>query len=630
MFAMFRKGLQPAEVVSHLHGNGAARNMRIATTSRVMGAIVTAAFVVMVGLGWAALGELKVGGPVYQRIVNGKDLIADVAPPPVYLVQAYLETNLINNEPWSLEPRRKRLAELRKAYDERIAFWGKQNLNAAVRNQLLAAAHAPAERFWEATEQRFLPALDKGDRDMAGDAFLAMKEAFEEHHAAILNVVAEANRLNAALEAEAVSVERLIMLVLGALALAILGIVVGCIFCITRWFVQPVVCMTGEMTKLAGGNLAIDLSAGRRKDEIGDMAKAVAVFRHAAEEKLRLERKAEEERVRNEELRRQAEQDAIARERAAVESSIGTGLARLAAKDLTYRMTADLPEAYAKLQSDFNAALEQLEQAVLGVGASVQMIDTGTAEIASASDNLARRTEQQAANLEETSAALAEITVTVNKAAEGAVQARQVVATAHDDAAVGGEVVRKAVEAVGGIEKSARQISQITGVIDEIAFQTNLLALNAGVEAARAGDAGRGFAVVAVEVRALAKRSADAAKQIKELISTSAAQVDRGVKLVGETGEALSHIVGNVTHINSAIADIASGAQEQAVGLKQVNVAVNDMDKMTQQNAAMAEQAMAAGQTLAREASRLSQLVDQFLVGRHSADGEGDPMERAA
>jgi methyl-accepting chemotaxis protein len=603
--------------------------MRIATSSRVMGVIVTAAFVVMVGLGWLALHELKVGGPVYARIIGGKDLLADVEPPSVYLVQAYLETNLINNEPWSLVPRGKRLAELHKAYNERMAFWTKQKLSEAVRNQLLASGE-PAKLFWEATEQRFLPSLEKGNKDDAGDAFLAIKEAFEEHYSAILEVVAEAHKLNRALEAEAASTERLIMMVLGALALAILGIVVGCIFCVTRWFVRPVASMTAEMTKLAGGDLAIDLSAQRRKDEIGDMAKAVAVFRDAAEEKLRLERQAEEERIRNEELRRRAEQEVIARERAAVESSIGAGLARLAAKDLTYRMTDDLPEAYRKLQSDFNEALEQLEQAVLGVKESVQVIDNGTSEIASASDNLARRTEQQAASLEETAAALEEITVTVNKAAEGAVQARQVVATAHDDARVGGEVVRKAVDAVGGIEKSSRQIGQIIGVIDEIAFQTNLLALNAGVEAARAGDAGRGFAVVASEVRALAQRSADAAKEIKTLITNSTAQVDQGVRLVGETGQSLMHIVGNVTHINSAIADIASSAQEQAGGLKQVNIAVNDMDKMTQQNAAMAEQAMAAGQTLAREAGLLSQLVAEFQVRQHASAGRQVAVERAA
>jgi methyl-accepting chemotaxis protein len=190
-----------------------------------------------------------------------------------------------------------------------------------------------------------------------------------------------------------------------------------------------------------------------------------------------------------------------------------------------------------------------------------------------------------------------------------------VVTETKGDAEKSGEVVRKAVEAMGGIEKSSQQISQIIGVIDEIAFQTNLLALNAGVEAARAGDAGRGFAVVASEVRALAQRSAEAAKEIKALISTSTAQVGEGVQLVAETGQSLERIVAKVAEINTVVSDIAAGAQEQATGLQQVNTAVNEMDKVTQQNAAMAEEATAASRSLAQESEKLSSLVDQFRLG---------------
>jgi methyl-accepting chemotaxis protein len=382
-----------------------------------------------------------------------------------------------------------------------------------------------------------------------------------------------------------------------------------------RSITAPVARLNGAMTRLAAGDTNLDMRDAERKDEIGEMAKAVVVFRDAAIDKARMEREAEEERVRSEEARRKAEAEAIGRERALVTASIGSGLARLAAKDLTFRLTDDLPEAYAKLKADFNAAMEQLEEALQRVRASTQAMTSGTGEISTASNDLSRRTEQQASSLEETAAALDEITATVKKAAEGAAHARTVVAGTKDDAEKSGAVVRKAVDAMGSIEKSSQQISQIIGVIDEIAFQTNLLALNAGVEAARAGDAGRGFAVVASEVRALAQRSAEAAKEIKTLISTSTGQVSEGVALVAETGKSLERIMAKVAEINAVVSDIAAGAQEQATGLQQVNTAVNQMDKVTQQNAAMAEEATAAAKSLAQESAELSGLVSLFQVG---------------
>ena len=326
------------------------------------------------------------------------------------------------------------------------------------------------------------------------------------------------------------------------------------------------------------------------------------------------------------EARLKGEAETKENERALVANSIGAGLAKLADMDLTYRMTSDIPEAYCKLQIDFNAALEQLEKTVQGLKGSTQGINSGTQEISNASDDLSRRTEQQASSLEETAAALDQITATVRKTAEGAAQARGVVSTAKTDAERSGEVVRKAIEAMSGIEKSSQQISQIIGVIDEIAFQTNLLALNAGVEAARAGDAGRGFAVVASEVRALAQRSAEAAKEIKSLISASTAQVGQGVSLVAETGKALERIVAQVSEITAAVTDIAASAQEQATGLQQINTAINQMDQVTQQNAAMAEEATAASRSLAQESEQLTSLIIQFQVSQSAAE----PMHRPA
>ena len=315
-----------------------------------------------------------------------------------------------------------------------------------------------------------------------------------------------------------------------------------------------------------------------------------------------------------EEARIKSEAETQAKERAIVANSIGTGLAKLATKDLTFRLTADLPQAYAKLQADFNEALDQLEQALQHVRSSTEAMVAGTREISSASNDLSRRTEQQACSLEEAASALDQITTTVKNTAKSAAHAREVVSAAKVDAEQGGDVVRRAVSAMAEIEKSSEQIGKIIAVIDEIAFQTNLLALNAGVEAARAGDAGRGFAVVASEVRALAQRSADAAKEIKNLISTSTNQVGQGVDLVAETGKALERIVTRVTEINSLVMEMATGANQQAAGLQEVNVAVGEMDKVTQQNAAMAEQATAASVSLAKEGEQLAGLIHQFSV----------------
>ena len=291
---------------------------------------------------------------------------------------------------------------------------------------------------------------------------------------------------------------------------------------------------------------------------------------------------------------------------------IAKGLNRLAQGDLTQRIATEFTPGLERLKVDFNASLDALEGSITAIGGNTEAIRSGTSEISTAADDLSRRTEQQASSLEETAAALDEITAAVKKTAEGAGHARDVVSTAKVDADKSGEVVREAMSAMTAIDKSSKQISQIISVIDEIAFQTNLLALNAGVEAARAGDAGRGFAVVASEVRALAQRSADAAKEIKSLISASTTQVDQGVNLVTQTGRALERIVAQVVEINAIIVDIASSAQEQATGLQQVNSAVNQMDQVTQQNAAMVEQTTAASHSLVAETAELAKLVAHY------------------
>ncbi|MEM6415862.1 MAG: methyl-accepting chemotaxis protein [Pseudomonadota bacterium] len=318
----------------------------------------------------------------------------------------------------------------------------------------------------------------------------------------------------------------------------------------------------------------------------------------------------EQERIKVE-AERHRQEDEINR----VVNSLASSLTRLSDGDLTSQISEPFADAYEQIRSNYNNAIDRLQTSIVSVVQNTDSIRTGASEISQAADDLSRRTENQAATLEQTAASLEEITASVRVAADGAEQANQVVAEARENAESSGVIVREAVGAMGEIEQSSQQISQIIGVIDDIAFQTNLLALNAGVEAARAGDAGRGFAVVASEVRALAQRSSDAAKEIKDLISASSQQVDRGVDLVGQTGQALERLVASVASISDRVSEIASGAREQSTSIAEINVAINQMDQVTQQNAAMVEQSTAASHALMQDTEQLNGVVSHFQVG---------------
>jgi methyl-accepting chemotaxis protein len=310
----------------------------------------------------------------------------------------------------------------------------------------------------------------------------------------------------------------------------------------------------------------------------------------------------------------QAAREAKAREQANVVAMLASGLDRLAVGDLTCQLMEEFPEEYRRLQDNFNAAMRKLEETLSTIHQVTGVIQSGSGDVNVAVDDLLRRTEHQAATLEETAAALDEITATVKSTAQGASNVRESIASAKEDAIGSGHVVSDAVSAMHEIKSSADQISQIVGAIDEIAFQTNLLALNAGVEAARAGEAGRGFAVVATEVRELSHRTAKMAKEIKNLIVASGVKVQQGVTLVGDAGKALERIVAQIVGINDVVGQIAASAKEQATGLEQINTAVNEMDNVTQQNAAMVQETTVASRSLAEQAEELVSLLGRFKV----------------
>ncbi|WP_454288373.1 methyl-accepting chemotaxis protein [Rhizobium arsenicireducens] len=408
---------------------------------------------------------------------------------------------------------------------------------------------------------------------------------------------------------------------------------------------RPIRNVTAAMKKVAEGDFGTEIPYEGRSDEIGEMAAAVEVFKRNGLAVQRMNAQESAMRAKSDDLQssmsvvvasavagdfgRRIDKDyedanlnQFASNINALLASVDLGIsetrrviASLSAGDLTQSMSGDFRGAFGELQTNVNATFERLRHTMTDIRGKTDTINGNTEELTTATNDLAKRTEQQAAALEETSAALDEITVVVRELSERAQEASLMVTEAKESAAQSAVVVSSAVDAMGRIEQASREISQIINVIDEIAFQTNLLALNAGVEAARAGDAGKGFAVVAQEVRELAQRSANAAKDIKALITKSGEEVSGGVKLVQRTGEALSEIEVRVLKINDHIHSIAAASKEQSTGLAEVATAMNQMDQVTQQNAAMVEETSASTHKLSGEANGLAALVAQFRTG---------------
>ena len=381
------------------------------------------------------------------------------------------------------------------------------------------------------------------------------------------------------------------ILIGATLLLAIAGLATG-LYMALRTVVRPLHELRQAMGLLAEGQTGRAIPHAEREDEVGEMARSMVAFRDQLA-------RAEAEKTAQTQL---------------IVASIGQGLSALAKGDLTARIDARLDEPFARLKNDFNTAMVALHATMARVVGVTSGVRAGAMDIRQASDDLSQRTEQQAASLEETAAAMDEITATVRHAATGASDAALALDQTRADARDGGAVVVRARAAMVDIERASSEIEEIIGVIDGIAFQTNLLALNAGVEAARAGEAGRGFAVVASEVRALAQRSADAARDVKQRVLASASGVQNGVALVGETGVALEKINEGMGRLGTLMTGIADDANRQAKGLGEVNTSLSQMDMVTQQNAAMVEQATAAARSLAEEAEQLSQAVERFVL----------------
>ena len=591
--------------------------LKLSGAMNLFGAALAIGLVLLAAGSWNTVATLRIGSPLYARIIDGKDLIADILPPPMYVIEAYLDAQSAYHErsPDRIARTEAELGRLKHDYEARVAHWRATPGDPQVKTVLLEESDAQAQAVFRDADA-MIAALNAGDAASAAAAYAGMSEAYGRHRAAVDRATPMIAADNAAVEAEAQRSQRRDLSLMASLTALLGALIVGGVWAMRRAVVRPVEAITRYMGELAEGRYETPVPFAGRQDELGEMAKAIAVFRENVLERRGLREREEAARLETEAQRAANEARRLAdeRERRKALDALAAGLERLAAGAVGTRLTEPLSSDYERLRQDFNATAEILNATMGDIGRSWRGVDAGAAEIAQAADDLSRRTEQQAASLEETAAALDQITGAVRRSAAGAQQANSMVDAARDEARTTERSVHQAVSAVREIETASAQIGQIISVIDEIAFQTNLLALNAGVEAARAGESGKGFAVVAQEVRALAQRSADAAREIKILIGAATAKVEVGVTLVDRTGAALGSIIARVGEISAMVSEIAVSAQEQATGLREINTAVSQMDQMTQQNAAMVEQTTAAAHGLKGEAARLGDLVTRFDV----------------
>ncbi len=585
------------------------------------GLALVAGVVLTLLTGADALSRLKVNGPIYQQIVDGKDLIADILPPPLYLIETYALANESALHPLTLPANETRIAELNRQYQERREYWKTTTLPDELKQKLQNDVLIKGDAFWKELDGATLHALSSGNSSAVNAAMAQLRDKFHDHEKSVNELVEMGTVYGKSREDYAASETELLQGSSYALGGILILLCIGSTVFLRRRAIAPIRYITETMSHMAGGKLDDEIRHHKRADEIGAMARALSVFRDAGVEKLRLEKEAEQSRAAAEadRERREAERLSDADDLRFVIEQLGSGLNRLSHCDLAVTLDRRFDSRFESLRNDFNSSVETLRSTLGQILAQTGQLHGQGSEMRGAADNLSRRTEQQAAALEQTAAALEQVASTIKTSVARVDDTRNLAKEARHSASRSSEIVGTAISAMQRIESASGEIGSIIGVIDEIAFQTNLLALNAGVEAARAGEAGKGFAVVAQEVRELAQRSAKAAREIKELIGKSSMEVASGVSLVQSTGTALAQIEEVVTRIDVNIDSIATASREQSLGIQEISTSVNSLDQMTQQNAAMVEETNAASQAISDATQSLSVLVNRFNVGEAEA-----------
>ena len=525
-----------------------------------------------------ALSQLRVGGPVYDKIKLGNDLVADILPPPEYVIEAYLEVTLALQDPSSLAARRERLVQLKKDYDERREFWSKSDLDPGIKTRLVEKSHSDVQRFWNLTEQSFLPALAKADTAAAAKSYADITTAYTAHRAVIDEIVKQTNDDNAAAEAEATSRVKFFTIILWSISAFVLVVVGGGIAGVAKGVIQPIVRMTGAMQRLAGGELQSEIPSLGRKDEVGAMASALQVFKENALRVKDMEAAQTLSARKSEEARKAAMQQVAA----SFEKAVGTIL-----------------KTVASASADIEASAGSL---------------TRTAETTQElSATVAAASEQSSSNVQSAAAASEEMASSVEEISRQVHQSKRIALAAVEQA-------EQTNVRISELSQSANRIGEVVKMITAVAEQTNLLALNATIEAARAGEAGRGFAVVASEVKALSAQTAKATEEIATQVTQMQSATELSVSAIKEIGSTIAQISGISTAIAEAVEEqgaatqeIARNIQQAAVGATHVTGSIGEVNRGAVDTGVAAEQVHGLAVSLLAESNRLDGEVENFL-----------------